>query len=142
MTVIVCIDEQLGLSFRGKRQSRDRVLTRDAVKLAGERRILAANYSRILFDEAEIDTEKEGIVFTDDPLGTAKDSDVAFVECDLDIREAARADELIVYSWNRHYPSDKKLDTAKLGKLFTLSDTFEFVGNSHDNLTRYTLKRK
>lgn len=141
MTVIVCTDERLGLSFRGKRQSRDRALTQDAVKSAGAKRILAAHYSKILFDEAGIDTDGGGVLFFDDPLACAEDGDAVFLEGDFDSR-AMRADEIIIYSWNRHYPADRHLNTAALGECFDLCDTFEFVGNSHEKLTRYTLKHK
>jgi hypothetical protein len=47
---------------------------------------------------------------------------------------AARVDAVTVYRWNRHYPSDRKLDLdLSAYKLYTNT---EFAGSSHEKITK------
>lgn len=140
MTIIVCIDECFGIAFGKKRQSRDRFLTRDAVEFAKNRRIVASPYSRLLFEEAEVDTD--GIYFCDEPMKEAKDGDVIFLELAAPDAEIKKANEIVVYNWNRRYPATVKLNADVLKACFELKETFEFIGNSHEKLTRSLYKRK
>ena len=142
MTIITCIDMRLGLSFGGKRQSRDRALTKDAVHLACGRKILISEYSKMLFEEAEIPFAEANIFVSKDPLGDASGDDFVFLEIDVTNDQLVLCDELILYAWNRHYPSSKHLDEQFLRANFELSSEFEFEGNSHEKLTRYATKRK
>ena len=45
-----------------------------------------------------------------------------------------RLDRLIVYRWNRHYPSDVRFPLELAD--FTLQSSTEFRGSSHDLITR------
>ncbi len=45
-----------------------------------------------------------------------------------------RLDRLIVYRWNRHYPSDVRFPPELAD--FTLQSSTEFRGSSHDLITR------
>ena len=83
-------------------------------------------FSKKLFDGYNV-------TISNDFLSLAKDGDYCFIEdADADI---LKAEKVIIYNWNRHYPSDKKFnfDLVKLG--FTLVSTDEFTGSSHDKIT-------
>ncbi len=141
MKIIICIDERLGFSFNGRRQSRDRALTRDIVNSANGRRIIIEKHSALLFEEAGIALSENNIIIKDSYSEVA-DGDIVFLENFADESFLLLADELVLYSWNRHYPATKKLDRAFLEANFELCESFEFSGNSHEKLTRYTTKRK
>lgn len=49
-------------------------------------------------------------------------------------------DKVIIYFWNRKYPSDKKLklDLTR----YIIICTYEFVGSSHENITKVIYERK
>ncbi len=140
MTLIITVDECFGLAFGGRRQSRDRELTRDAVRLACGRRIIAREYSRLLFEEAGEDTKE--IIFVDEPTRAAERDDVVLLELCVTAEDLSRADELVVYNFNRRYPATSKLDTALVERDFTSVKTLEFRGNSHEKLTRVEYIRK
>ena len=48
----------------------------------------------------------------------------------------AQTEKLVIYRWNRHYPADVRWepDLSSLG--FTLQETTEFPGTSHEKITR------
>ena len=140
MTLIVTVDELFGLAFGKRRQSRDKALTRDLMKIADGGVLYAREYSRLIFDEAGADFGK--IVFCENPASAASGKGFAFIELALTRQELDLADRVIIYSWNRRYPSTAKLDVAYIKANFTLLEEIEFVGNSHEKLTRYTYKRK
>ena len=140
MTLIITVDECFGIVFGGRRQSRDRELTRDAVRLACGRRIIAKEYSRLLFKEAGEDTND--VIFEDEPTRVAERDDVVLLELCVTEDDLSRADELVVYNWNRRYPATSKLDTALINRYFIPVRTVEFKGNSHEKLTRVEYIRK
>lgn len=125
MILIYCIDERNGLLFNNRRQSRDRLLIERVMNYA-DGKMYINDFSKKLFDNYAVN-------ISDDFLEIAKDGDYCFVEnADADIR---KAEKVILYKWNRHYPSDKKFtfDLKKEG--FSLVSTEDFEGSSHDKIT-------
>ena len=53
MRVIVCLEDKGGMMFNRRRQSRDRVLNADVVKMCQGSRLLIAPYSMLLFEELD-----------------------------------------------------------------------------------------
>lgn len=49
MIVIVCIDDEFGMLFNQRRQSRDCILTEDILKTVGDKRLLIDKFSKTLF---------------------------------------------------------------------------------------------
>ena len=130
ITVAVTIDDRMGIAFNKRRQSRDIRVIEDLCQMT-DGKIYVSSYSAPLFEDM-----RERIEVVDDPLGECADGCVCFVEtsyigkCKDDIKS------LVVYRWNRVYPSDKKLDVElDNGELKKIS-TFEFTGNSHDLITK------
>ena len=58
MKVIVCVDDNNGMMFNNRRQSRDRILIEDVVKNVVGGNLLMAPYSAPLFKDSNIDEEQ------------------------------------------------------------------------------------
>ena len=130
ITVAVVLDDAEGMMFFGKRQSRDRVLIEDLLSTLEGIPVYIHPYSRLIFPEGA------GVTISDDPLSDCPDGGAVFVEHLPLALHLAEIGRLIVYRWNRLYPSDKKLDLAPKRDGFTLFSRAEFKGSSHDNITK------
>ncbi len=135
MKLFICIDDEGGMAFMGRRVSRDRAVTEDIALLSGER-LAVFPYSERLFKEAGYFP----LVITDADGALAKDS-CLFVE---DRRPSAyldKADVLVIYRWNRLYPSDLKIDFSPAEAGYVLTESVDMVGKSHEKITRETYSR-
>ena len=133
MKIFVCVEDNGGMMFGGRRVSRDRVLINDVIRDCRNRRLRIHPYSVLLFKDADVaPTVSES--FLDD----AARGDCCFVENASLAPYADRIDELVIYRWNRRYPSDKKLDVTPAMLGLKLSETVEFVGSSHEKITKET----
>ncbi len=133
MKLIVCLDERRGMAFNHRRQSRDRVLTEDLVKTVGDAKLFVTPYSVSLFAEQPLTP-----IVSEDPMREAADRDFCFLELSSPASSEAIS-ELILYHWNRHYPSDTPflLDMSA----FSLVSSTEFVGFSHEKITKEVWKK-
>ena len=130
MKLIVCVDDRGGLTFGGKRVSRDGVLIRRILDRVGEGRLWVTPYSAPLFEAAPVCV---------DAALPARAGEWCFLE-DADPAELlARAGEVWLYRWNRHYPSDRKF--PGLGPEWTMVETAEFEGKSHPVITEEVYRR-
>ena len=78
----------------------------------------------------------------EDFLGRAEQGDYCFVE-DRGILEAVeKIEELIIFRWNRRYPSDLHLDFLPREKGFVCTGMEEFPGHSHDKITMEVWRRE
>ena len=126
LTVYVCLDDRDGMSFNGRRQSRDsRVFEDIRRELQGP--LLIDPFSESLCRRAEIPYQvlegplpKEGQFFLE-----AREP-----------REALEADRIVIYRWGRHYPADVRwtLDLGAAG--FVPLEQSEFPGSSHESIRR------
>ena len=136
MRVIVCLEDKGGMMFNHRRQSRDRVLTADVVKMAEGRRIFISPYSAMLFEESGAST-----VCDENFLDIADGDGYCFVEDRALAPYADRIKEITVYKWNRKYPTDTyfDLDLSALG--FECASVEEFEGYSHEKITKEIYRR-
>lgn len=126
MIVALCVDDNMGMLFFGRRQSRDKAVLDDFLKAAEEGKAYIRSFSAKLFDGREV-------IIDDDCLENAGEDDYCFIE-NADISPyASKISRIILYKWNRDYPYDF---TFKMPDGFQLLNTYEFTGNSHDNITR------
>lgn len=133
MTLVICVDDRGGMSFGGRRQSQDRVLRARVAALAGGRRLWMNAYSAKQFADVE------GISADEAFLCRAGAGDVCFQELgEVTLDGVSR---LILYRWNRHYPSDKKFpyDPERCG--FCKVSSAEFAGSSHEKITEDIYER-
>ena len=134
VTLAFCVDDRGGLSFNRRRQSRDRAVSADLLSQAGECTLWVEPCSRPLFPE-----EAEHIRTAEEPWTQAGPEDLCFLELTGPAPALERADQLILYRWNRHYPSDRKIALPPEG--WTLTGRTEFPGYSHDVITKEIYQR-
>ena len=125
------MDEAGGLMFNRRRQSRDRTVTEDVIASVGTGRLWLAPYSEKLFMEVGGD-----YLVDESFLARAGEGDVCFVE-DRHLSEwVDRIDELVIYRWNRRYPADLYFDLSPEALGFSLRETAEWQGTSHEKITK------
>ncbi len=127
MNLIVVLDDKNGMLFNRRRQSRDRVLTARILEISGGKLIVNA-YTAELFAGTNAD-----LTIAEDPLSAAKPGDWCFLEDRSPVPAGGNIEKLVVYRWNRVYPSDLKF-TLDLSAMKRVSST-DFAGYSHENIT-------
>jgi hypothetical protein len=139
MNIIVCLDDNYGMTYNKKRLSRDRKILDELKESLRGKVLWINNYSKDLFTE-DIFSENIKIVVDDKFLDKAKDQDYCFVENNKLSKYKDKIKKVIVYSWNRTYPSDQKFDID----LFDFDEVEEmgFSGKSHNIIVKKTYERK
>lgn len=137
MNVIVAIDDKCGMMFNKRRQSKDSELRIDLLEEAGMSKLWMNAYSYEQFIE-EVGTN---VCVDEDFVEKAESGDYCFVE-NLSLQEYEnRIEKLIVYKWNRVYPSDLKFDINLSSGNWQMVSKEEFVGSSHEKITKEVWKR-
>ena len=131
MIVAVCIDDNAGMLFNSRRQSRDRELIKDFMQMAKENCVMIKPFSSAIF-------EGEKIIVDENFLENADENDFCFVEDESITPYAEKIKEIIVYKWNRVYPSDVEFEMP-MG--FILQSSTDFTGFSHDTITKEIYRR-
>lgn len=134
MILAFCVDNAGGLAFNHRRQSRDRAVIHDLLQVAQGRQVVCLPYSAALFDAG-------AVTVTEAPDAVAAHA-ILFLENANPAAYIHRADELILYRWNRLYPSDLALSGTPSQWGFRLQDTVDFAGNSHEKITRTRYVKK
>ena len=130
MNIIICLDDKNGMLFAARRQSRDSALCERVIGLSKGSRLYMNEYSAKLFSDYS-----DQIYVDSDFLSKATENDYCFVE-NTDISPFIyKIKNVIIYRWNRVYPSDVKLDTQSLLKNKTPQCVTDFVGSSHNKIT-------
>lgn len=131
MTVFVCIDDRGGMLFNKRRQSRDSRVIEDVIRTAEDGVLYISDFSEMLFEESEA-----SVISVPDPLESAGEGGFVFIENRHLKEHIKKIDRLIIYKWNRKYPSDFTLDIDPIADGFKKKSTREFGGTSHDKITR------
>lgn len=131
MKVIICLDQNMGFSFNGKRQSKDKYVIEDIMQYIEYKKsnIYVKTYSLDLFKDYNVNTIPDSNSYC-----FLEGNDVYNIPNLYD-----KIDELIVYCWNTVYPSDSKLCLNFLK--FSSIETNSFEGFSHEKITRFILKK-
>lgn len=133
MHLIICVDDRDGLSFCGRRLSRDSRVCEHILALAEGHKLWMHPDSAKIFPGA--------VVLTDEDFqNQAGQGDYCFLEVTPPLDAYENLESVTLYHWNRTYPATVKLDRKILSSLH-LTHTEEFPGNSHETITvkRYTL---
>ena len=128
MKIIVCVDTKNGMMFNNRRQSQDKILRQRVMKLVGENKLWMNAYTGEQFSDY-----CDKIIVDENFLEKAEENDFCFVENNVLDKYAHKITCVILYKWNRLYPSDCIL-TFSLDD-YTLKETGEFTGRSHDKIT-------
>lgn len=162
MTIIACVDENNGLMFNHRRQSRDSIVCRDILRECRGKKLYMSAYSGRLFGEAgnaeEAEKAKEGkgaegredfgkaeraeIEITEDILTKAGNGDACFIEGQEIIGFKEQIRKVILYKWNRRYPADQYFPLEVSGGSWELLRTEEFKGSSHERITKEIYEKK
>ena len=127
MNIIICVDDNMGMMFNNRRQSQDRALRERILEITKGKNLYMNGYSASQFNEGS------NIIVDDSFLDKAQQGDFCFVE-NSDIRDyISKLEKLIIYKWNRNYPSDFQFQLPLDD--FCLESTFEFQGYSHKVIT-------
>ena len=128
MTVFICVDDNFGLTFNNRRQSRDSVVVEKIREITGENKLFIRPFSEKMINE--------GVVVSENMLDECKEGDFCFVE-DVDIAPyAEKISTLVLFKWNRSYPSDTRLDIDPAKDGFRMLTLTEFKGNAHERITK------
>ena len=123
MKLIVCLDDNNGMMFNKRRQSRDKILIENILELCKGDKLYTNKYSLRLFHENSVEVFENADEIEDG---------YCFAENFLVNEE--NFDEIIVYKWNKAYPADTYFNIDL--EYWSLTETVDFEGSSHENITR------
>lgn len=127
LNVFVCVDENLGISFNNRRQSRDAEVASKVIEMSNGGKLYMNEYSSKLFKNYS------NILVDNDYLNIAEEGDCCFVELNSLGDYNDKIDTVTLFKWNKVYPSDMKLDIIFSDR--KLEKVFCFKGTSHDKIT-------
>lgn len=128
MKLIVCLDDNNGMMFNKRRQSRDEILIENVLELCKDEKLYTNEYSLKLFPENSVE-------ICENPA--EMENRYCFAENFLVNEEDI--EEVIVYKWNRLYPADTYFNIDL--ENWNLTETVEFEGSSHEKITREIYRR-
>ena len=131
MILIAAVDDNYGMMFNNRRQSQDRVIRERILELAADRCLWMDSYSRKLFGEIP---DKPKIKTDEDFLEKAPSGDYCFLENHSVSTCENKVEKIILFKWNRRYPSDFYFD-LNLKQGWRLTSSEEFAGYSHEKIT-------
>lgn len=129
MTVIVCVDDKMGVLFNSRRQSKDSVLRERVLELSKDTMLWMSPYTQKQFEE----NDQSNICVADNFLVVAENNAFCFCEGTALSPCIDKIDRIILYKWNRVYPSDETFDVDLSN--WSLESSFEFQGSSHEKIT-------
>lgn len=128
MNVILCLDDNKGLLFNNRRQSRDKAVSEDIFNSLNGEKLTVTSFSEKLFSDYA-----DRIIVEENPFG--KDGVSDFFSENLSLQPImTKVDKITVYNWNRVYPCDFYCD-IDFSQLKLLEES-EFAGNSHEKITK------
>ena len=132
MNLIICLGDKNGMMFNGRRQSRDSVLCERLLSIFGDKLYMSPYSAKLFPSDSPITVCDFGACAEKDGFFFAEDTDFS-----LD-----SAEKIVIYRWNRHYPSDKifTFDLDALG--YTLVSSTDFSGSSHPVITEQIFQKK
>jgi hypothetical protein len=126
MTVFVCLDDNNGMMFNNRRQSRDSKVIERIKAISMGRRLYVDSYTAKLFEGIEV-------IVDDNFLEKVTEEDFCFVER-ANLKEYdEKIKTLVIFKWNRVYPFDKQIDIEFEER--ELKESYDFEGTSHERIT-------
>ena len=134
MTVIFFLDDKKGMLFNNRRLSRDEEVLNDIrTYLQGELYITG-------FSEKYL--AASGLPYKVIPALDNFNNDNYYLIENVSVKEHIdKIDRIIIYWWNRTYPSDMRLDFEPADYGFKSKSIYEFAGKSHEKITREIFER-
>ena len=139
MILIIAVDDNNGLAFNRRRQSQDRILREKILNICKGNRLWVTPYSAKQFDGMSYCPE---LNVSDEPLQEAVNGEYVFAENMLLHDFEKWIEKIIVFRWNRCYPSDLQFDIdVKNPARWKHVQTEDFAGFSHDKITMDVYER-
>lgn len=137
MIIIAAVDEENGLMFNNRRQSQDRILRERILSMSFGSKLWMNQYSKNQFNGCN----SQWICESEDFLDEATDGEYCFVEnTDVSLYEN-EAEKIILFRWNRKYPSDFYFDIDVNSLTWHLTYIEDFQGYSHEKITMEVYER-
>ena len=137
MIVIVCVDDRGGMMFNHRRQSADKILRDRILELTAGRKLWMNHYSASQF----ADVENPSLNIDDSFLSEAQEGEYCFAE-DTALKPYEQwIEKIILFKWNRVYPSDRSFDISLKNGGWKLRSREDFSGNSHEKITMEVYER-
>lgn len=136
MIVIVCLDDNRGMMFNRRRQSRDEAVTERIQEICTGKKLWMNSYS----DKWYGGLEGVDVVVEDDFLSLAGRGEFCLAESEHLLPFGEKMEQIIVYWWNRVYPADVYLD-LDLSR-WERKERNEFLGTSHEKITEEIYERR
>lgn len=131
MFLIAFVDDSGGMMFNHRRQSRDRVALARILDITAGSTLWMNEYSASLFVEYSAPQIQVDALFLD----KAGQEDYCLVE-NVDISPYLPfVGKIILFHWNRAYPSDMKFPIKVENGKWRLVSTEDFPGSSHEKIT-------
>lgn len=137
MKLIVCVDNDMGMMFHNRRQSKDSMLRKKIISVTNGSRLWMNAYSFRQFEELDF----HSISVDEDFWKKAGTEDYIFLENVPAANVQEQIDEIIIFYWNRKYPSDFSFDLNLNHGDWKLVHTEDFAGHSHEKITMETYRR-
>lgn len=129
MIVIIFLDDNEGMAFNHRRQSRDQAVKERIRQIALGKKLWMNPYSYKLYgDLYGVET-----VEAEDFLARAGNGELCLVETECLACVKPEIEKIIAFRWNRRYPADFRLDLELSG--WRQEETREFSGVSHEKIT-------
>lgn len=129
MILISCVDEHMGIMFNGRRQSQDSALRERIVQISSKSKLWMNHYSETQFKE----NDASHINISDCFLNEAASGEFCFVEDKQVTNYESSVEIIILYKWNKTYPSDMFF-AINLSNWKCVMST-DFIGSSHEKIT-------
>lgn len=137
MNIIVCLDDNNGMMFNKRRQSQDKLLRVSIKELVKGKTLFMNEYSYKLYK----DINNENIIVSENYLDECENDNFCLVENKPLNNYIEKIDNIIIYKWNRIYPSDLYFDVDIKNEQWELIETEEFQGSSHEKITKEIYRR-
>lgn len=137
MHIILTVDDNWGMSFNHRRLSRDKVLNKRILELSSPAHLWISEASQKLFTD-----HPAHLVIDNDFTSKAGVGDYCFVESADFFPTMERIEDIIVFHWNRTYPSDQVFDRNILTTAWMLASSSDFEGHSHEKITEERYVRR
>ena len=136
MILILCLEETGGMMFNHRRQSRDKAILQRLEQIFEGKKLWMNSYSYKLYGELE----NIEIMVAEDFLEKASSGEVCFVETEKLYPFQEKIETIVVFWWNRKYPTDFRFD-LELSRWKKI-EVQEFVGTSHEKIIQELYQRE
>ncbi len=125
------------MMFNKRRQSQDKLLRASIKELVKGKTLFMNEYSYKLYK----DINNENIIVSENYLDECENDNFCLVENKPLNNYIEKIDNIIIYKWNRIYPSDLYFDIDIKNGQWKLIETEEFQGSSHEKITKEIYRR-